>query len=1079
MKRYLDENSVDDGSEPGPNFNNDQWQNLVLNLVRDSIEAVSDDEWTVSLGDALLAQIPSYGKDKNLKRALLSISGLIVQKTQLKEFVHRAINAIFDQADHTSDEERLGCARGLGQASATHTDIVLTKLSTVAKAAEPKKSFFGGAAKGAANEYTSSAKATACLAYGYLAMLTPIELLPSRIEVHVVNNLVPLLNTNKSFEVRENGLKAIDLIGKACSPDRVGEFILKTREELIKCIIQIIVTAAGDKNEKPTSPAPGLGANATKLRVLGLEALATLILLPPKVERDVQTHILDNILPLLKLPEDDSIENLHVVLTNLLLCEATQDRMDSLLSPLEKQIRSTDVLERKRAMQCYLLTLKNFARIISENPVSNSSLANCGKIIGKLIPRITESQLEIRKSGLDCIYVALRIHYFLKKGTGELPEQIQKLGPLRAGLDTTEPDELLMVAKEMALILVDAIEKNHLFPLIDTLVSVLDDPEADGANGACVVLNGLVRARGAELEIECPNFVRTVISTMNKLTRSEQVVTGLLHVIRALCRTFPNAVMTTLLALPTSLEVIRSWQQLAIDRTLVQGLVEFLIDVMNNSQAYEEKREGSNIVYIGTHSPKSATSALSAILTLHEMAPVAKKNYAQLVVTILLRLGSASSIVDPPIKDVEVCLRNLFIIVCKGAEDEEEPDDEDGTKKKEFDDFAVLEGMKSVWPQMTSNYGEAAQETMDLVCRAHPEHVKEMFLFVKPFVNRTLEGVRVTATSCSAVLLSHVKNDRELVHDVINSLLSRSGTDEAVIVKLYSLRGLANLTKQSKDVLHKYVTPVTGALISNLEDSNEQVIMQSMKSVKIVFNVADDEYISPLLLNLCVRLKPAFEKPNPQLREASILLFGSLARFATGSMSDTLINTFFANLPTIVLHLQDNDASVIRACKICLKEIVPQLGSSKFNSLFETDLFKTESRPSSPVAPITVTPVSTTPTSAKSPTSGTPTTTKALEGELIDFDAFAEQFATTFITEFPNRISDLVMNLVVFYKSDWAGVCAGAVLIIGYVLANINNDMRGRVNLRHTCAGLVTLLKSQSALIREKTSKVLGMLHES
>jgi hypothetical protein len=100
--------------------------------------------------------------------------------------------------------------------------------------------------------------------------------------------------------------------------------------------------------------------------------------------------------------------------------------------------------------------------------------------------------------------------------------------------------------------------------------------------------------------------------------------------------------------------------------------------------------------------------------------------------------------------------------------------------------------------------------------------------------------------------------------------------------------------------------------------------------------VADDDYIAPLLLNLCVRLKPAFEKSNPQIREASILLFGTLARFSKGIMSETLINTFFNNLPTIVLHLQDNDAAVIRACKICLKNIVPELGSSKFNALFET-----------------------------------------------------------------------------------------------------------------------------------------------
>jgi hypothetical protein len=721
-------------------------------------------------------------------------------------------------------------------------------------------------------------------------------------------------------------------------------------------------------------------------------------------------------------------------------------------------------------MQSYLILLKTFARLISENPAPNSILTNCGRIIGKLVPRITESQVEVRRAGLDSIYVVLRIHYFLKKGTGELPEQVQKLGPLRTGLDATEPDELFLVAKELSLVLIETIDTIHLFQLIDTLVQTLDDPEVDGANGACVVLNGLVRARGNELEVECPNFIRTILNSMSRLTKYEQIITGLLHVIRALTRTFPSICMTTLLALPTNLEVVRAWQQIAIDRQLVQGLVDFLLDIMNNAQQYEEKREGSEIQFIASHSPKSATSALASILTLHEMNNVAKKNYSKILITILLRLGSASGVVDPPLKDVELCLRNFLIVVCKGEEEEEE--EESQKKSKEFDDRALLEQMKSIWPLITKeNYGEAVQETLDLICRAHPEHIKEMFTFAKPFVNRTLEGVRVAATCIAAVMLGHIRNDRDLVHEAVNALLSRSGTDEAFVVKLYSLRGLANLTKQSKDMLHKYVTPVTGALLANLEDTNEVVIMEAMKSVKIVFSVADDEYIAPLLLNLCVRLKPAFEKANPQLREASILLFGTLSRFARGTMSETLINTFFNNLPTIVLHLQDNDPAVIRACKVCLKSIVPELGSAKFSSLFETDVFKTDELP---------------PTSTLSPT--TPTTPKAktpailqpaLQAELVDFDQFSEQFALTFIAEFPNRISDLVMNLVIFYKSDWAGVCAGAVLIIGYILANINNDMRGRVNLRHTCSGMISLLKSPSPLIREKASKVMGMLYES
>ncbi|KAL0491454.1 maestro heat-like repeat-containing protein [Acrasis kona] len=1074
MKRYLDENSESEGTKPSPSFNQDQWENLLLNFVRDSIDAVNDDEYTVSLGDALIAQCSLYPFNKALKRALLSTAGLIVQKTQLKDFVHRAIHSIFDQCDHGSEEERSGCARGLGQASASHTDIVLSKLSQVVKAPPPKKNFFGvSTPTGTGPTYDNKAKATACLAYGYVSMLTPSSLMVSRVEVHVINSLLPLLNGTKDFEVRENALRAVDLIGKACSSDRVGdEFVLKSRQEVCKAVVTVINTANDRVDKRVESPGgPGAAAYGNPLRTLGLEALSTLIQLPPKVESQVQNTILDCLLPLYKSATEDQIM-VHVdeVMNDLLSCHADQSGLDALMTALEAPSRSDHVLERTRAAKSILLLLKSYARFIADqsSPSTTTGLTNISKYLARLIPRLTESQLEIRKMALDSIYLVLRIDHYLQHGDGvALSEHVSKVATLRSGLDAKDPSQLLFHAKELSMILVHVIRKDDLFPLVETCVMCLEDVDHDGANGSSVVLNGLIRSRGNELETQCAAFVRTLINSMNKLSKHEQLVTGLLHAVRSMTRIYPNICMSTLLSLPVGMETVRSWQHICLDRTLVEPCIEYLLDAMNNSQQYEEKRDANDVKMVGALLPKNATSALGSILTLNEMNVVAKKYYSRILIGALLRLGACSSMSsEAPIKDVELIIRHLMIVICRGLhqedEEDEEEQDEDDDEEKIYDDRQLLDDMKSVWPLMNAvQYGEAIQSTLDMVCRAHSDLIREMFLIAKPFVNRTLIGVRVSATATCATLLSHIRNDRELVHDAINSLLSRSGTDEKVVVKLYSLRGLANLTKQNKDVLHKYVTPVTGALIANLEDTDEAVILETMKSVKIVFAVADDEYISPLLLNLCVRLKPAFEKSNPQIRESSILLFGELARFAKGTLSDTLVNNFFNNLPTIVLHLQDNDASVIRACKICLKNIVPQLSDHVGKEL--VDLFHGEGFD----------------TNAADDADATNTAAPELSAELVDFDVFAEKFAKIFIKEFPNRISDLVMNLVVFYKSDWAGVCAGAVLIIGHLLANINSEMRARVNLRHTCAGLISLLRHQNPLIREKAGKVMGMLHEA
>ena len=111
--------------------------------------------------------------------------------------------------------------------------------------------------------------------------------------------------------------------------------------------------------------------------------------------------------------------------------------------------------------------------------------------------------------------------------------------------------------------------------------------------------------------------------------------------------------------------------------------------------------------------------------------------------------------------------------------------------------------------------------------------------------------------------------------------------------------------------MDKFVTPVVGALLANLEDKDENIILVSMKSMKEILEIAQDESVSPLLVNICVRLKPSFEKKNPVIRDTSIDLFGVIARFSEGAVGENLIQMIHSNLSTLILHLFDSDAKVI------------------------------------------------------------------------------------------------------------------------------------------------------------------------
>jgi hypothetical protein len=68
--------------------------------------------------------------------------------------------------------------------------------------------------------------------------------------------------------------------------------------------------------------------------------------------------------------------------------------------------------------------------------------------------------------------------------------------------------------------------------------------------------------------------------------------------------------------------------------------------------------------------------------------------------------------------------------------------------------------------------------------------------------------------------------------------------------------------------------------------------------------------MSPILVNICHRIRPAFDKPNDEIRAASFTLFGSLYRFGEGSARDPFYEQIHNNLPSLVLHINDENATV-------------------------------------------------------------------------------------------------------------------------------------------------------------------------
>jgi hypothetical protein len=65
----------------------------------------------------------------------------------------------------------------------------------------------------------------------------------SRLEVHVLHNLIPLMGSAKTLELKTNIIKAVDLIGKAVHPQRLPDgkkFVLTQRDTLLAGILSFL-----------------------------------------------------------------------------------------------------------------------------------------------------------------------------------------------------------------------------------------------------------------------------------------------------------------------------------------------------------------------------------------------------------------------------------------------------------------------------------------------------------------------------------------------------------------------------------------------------------------------------------------------------------------------------------------------------------------------------------------------------------------------------------------------------------------------------------------------------------------------
>jgi len=105
-----------------------------------------------------------------------------------------------------------------------------------------------------------------------------------------------------------------------------------------------------------------------------------------------------------------------------------------------------------------------------------------------------------------------------------------------------------------------------------------------------------------------------------------------------------------------------------------------------------------------------------------------------------------------------------------------------------------------------------------------------------------------------------------------------------------------------------------------------------------VFELVDERTVAPILVNICHRIRPAFEKPHDEIRMASFQLFGTLNRFGNNQGAAVFYEQLHNNLPCLYLHVNDPNENVQKACKVALKRLAPLMRCNDIVTFFEETL---------------------------------------------------------------------------------------------------------------------------------------------
>uniref|UniRef100_A0A8V5H0T3 Uncharacterized protein n=1 Tax=Melopsittacus undulatus TaxID=13146 RepID=A0A8V5H0T3_MELUD len=927
-----------------------EWEEKLLLFLQETLAAVADSAWIGQFVMEMCRQLSTYNGFPMEKNFLYKCIGTTLGACTSKDLVQKQLQELLETARYQEEAEREGLASCFGICAINHLEQTLSKLEEFVRSDVFKKSVgLFSIFKDRSDHEVEKIKSSLILCYGYVAAYAPKELVLSRIEADILKNIFQYFNTKvlgikvetKDLTLKLCLIRSICMISQAiCKGGKCGDFIFSRKAELVAHMVEFMKAEPQDTLRTPVRQ--------------------------------------------------------RAMITCTYLVYPSSAPIPAGSGCLWPWIKSSKDHERQRAVELSAALLDFYLSALNVSTVT--PFYNLSVLLALFSPRCSDAVVDVRLHAVDCVccllYIQLCYEGFARDHRDEM---VEGLKALKQGLE--DPDFTVLFHTCNNMVVGKRIPPDQLLSLLLALFEGLVDPDRNCSRAATVMINSLLKERGAVLQEKVPDIMSIIHSKLEEVDE-EHIRKAAQQTVYILASQHKSLVVSSLLgtALPFDSHTCTMWRALATEPTLTSQILEQLLEKLNRDVPYKESKcflLGSGSERIATPLPLAATCALHELMSAPESGPAVLGLYAPLFVTLLLRLScsvgvqlpkslqsrdrrSSSSSSLQPLSPRSTAVQTLKAMLVRGGSEE------------------VVKAMDSTgaWDLMVTP--ERHHDGITVLAGAMARHAgPRLPLIVKnlvPALSSVFESQRITTTAFFAELLgSRVLSDLLLLETVMDNVSGRQ-KDPCTLVRMLVLRGLGNVAAGSPEKVRKHGAKLLASMVSGMDDKddpNNLVALEAMSSLSKLLDHVEEGDIQAMLLHIAIRIRPFFDSDQAPLRRCSIILFGHLSR---RSRSDLLLEQLLSALVPLLLHLQDPQPDVVNASKFALRMCGPSLGCEGLGAMFQQHLHEDRS---------------------------------------LHYGEFINDVCKHLMQNFPEMLNRLILTNLFYFKSSWVEIRAAAPMFIG------------------------------------------------